>query len=434
MYFIIETLDQLSKLTSSESCFVQVIPSSNRWHPALSRCSLVYYNAGDKGYIFPINHSEGFSLQISKVQSFLDLHKKVYLFDRKAHSYFIDVKSSVDLNFIRVDQGMDESKFDCLTRVHRSFDIKQGDYRYINEIIPITKHYETCECLYDKALLLIDLESEQHFLDRASDAYSWVEKQGIGVDEDRLVALYGVEKPEYFIDRDVVYSQYNMYNITGRPTNSFNSVNFVAIPKTKEFRRCFVPKYDFLVEFDFDAYHLRLISKQIGYELPDQDQSIHTQLGRMYFGKEELTEEEYHASKEITFKQLYGGIEAKYRTIPLFSKIGDFIEHSWTKYKKEGSIKLPTGTMLKRDPEMNKLKLFNYWVQNLETKINTEKIERLREYMVDCKSKLVLITYDSFLFDYCVEDGKDFLIKIKEILQEGGFKVKHKHSKDYFFD
>jgi hypothetical protein len=83
---------------------------------------------------------------------------------------------------------------------------------------------------------------------------------------------------------------------------------------------------------------------------------------------------------------------------------------------------------------MNKLKLFNYWVQNLETKNNTSKIERLQEVIGEAHSKLILITYDAFLFDYSIQDGKEFLIKVKDILQEGEFKVKHKHAKDYFFN
>jgi tagatose-1,6-bisphosphate aldolase len=95
---------------------------------------------------------------------------------------------------------------------------------------------------------------------------------------------------------------------------------------------------------------------------------------------------------------------------------------------------LPTGIMLRRHTEMTKLKLFNYWVQNLETKINTHKIERLREVIEEAQSKLILITYDAFLFDYSIQDGKDFLVKVKEILEEGGFKVKHKHAKNYFFN
>jgi hypothetical protein len=411
-----------------------VISSSDRYHPKLTRCSLVYYNSGDKGYIFPVNHSEGFSLGIQEIESFINLHSKVYLLDRKFHSYYMDVRNSVDLNFVRMDQGVDSSKLECDTIVHRDMYDRLGNMPTANEIVPITKHYERCQCLYNKVQSMFDLENDYTNLNRASDAYGWVEKQGIAVDTESLSYAYGLDSTSTFVYRGLSYSYYNMYNTTGRPTNSFNGVNFVAIPKTEKFRHSFVPRNDFLVEFDFDAYHLRLIAKQVGYEFPNNEESVHTQLGRLYFGKEELTEEEYAESKRITFKQLYGGIDEKYRNIPIFEKMGNFIEETWKRYKKGGSILLPTGQTLRRDSEMNKLKLFNYWVQNLETKTNTEKIEKIKTYIEKTSSKLVLIVYDSFLFDYNVQDGKEFLVEIKKILEEDGYKVKHKYSKSYFFD
>jgi hypothetical protein len=46
---------------------------------------------------------------------------------------------------------------------------------------------------------------------------------------------------------------------------------------------------------------------------------------------------------------------------------------------------------------------------------------------------VVLITYDAILLDFSAEDGKDFLIKLKNILQEGGMVVKHKYGLDYNF-
>ena len=435
MYFIIETSQQLSKLSPSDSCFIQVVSSSDRYHPRLSRCSLVYYNDGAKGYIFPVNHSEGFSLEIAQIQCFINSHKKVYLLDRKYHSYFLQIDNAIDLNFIRMDQGVDESKFECDTLVHRDFYMRMGLMPNLNEIIPITKHYERCQCLYNKVESLFDLENDHSVLDRASQAYGWVEKQGIAINEDLLDDAYTVQSKSSFIKGGLIYSYYNMYNTTGRPTNSFNGVNFVAVPKTEKFRQCFIPRYDFMVEADQDAYHLRLIAKEVGYEFENKDQSIHNELGKLYFNKEQLTEEEYCTSKEITFKQLYGGIEDQYKNIPLFLKTGNFIEDIWKRYKKNGSITLPTGVLLRRDSEMNRLKLFNYWVQNLETKTNVEKIEDIEVYMnkIKCNSKLVLITYDAFLFDYSVEDGKEFLVGIKSILEKGDFKIKIKYGKSYYF-
>lgn len=432
MYFIVETTDQLCKLSPTDTCFIQVIPSSDRYHPMLSRCSLIYYNDGTKGYIFPINHSEGFSLELNQINDFIKAHKRVYLLDRKFHSYFIDVENTIDLNFIRLDQGIQESKLDCDTILHRNFNQKYST-GFINEIIPISKHYEKCESLYSKIESLFDLEGDYTFLNKSTDAYKWVEIQGIKVDVEKIKSAYKNENLSFGIKNNIAYSYYNMYNMTGRPTNSFNFINFVAIPKTQEFRNCFIPENDFMVEFDFDAYHLRLIAKAVEYQFPDSETSIHEQLGKFYYKKDSLTEEEYTKSKEITFRQLYGGIEDQYKDIEFFTKLNSFIENLYAIYKKQGSIIFPTGKLLRKSDDVNKLKLFNYWVQNLETKINTEKILDLKEYIEKnkFKSKLILITYDAFLFDYSIEDGKQFLIDIKSILQKDGYTVKLKRGTSY---
>ena len=94
---------------------------------------------------------------------------------------------------------------------------------------------------------------------------------------------------------------------------------------------------------------------------------------------------------------------------------------------------MPTGRTIKKTQGLNKLQLFNYIVQNMETKENVEKIENLLEYLKDKKTDLILITYDSFLFDFSADDGHQTLKDIKNILQQGDMIVKHKYGKDYSF-
>ena len=68
------------------------------------------------------------------------------------------------------------------------------------------------------------------------------------------------------------------------------------------------------VEMDFDSYHIRLIAKLIGYNLPET--SIHDYLGKFYFGVDELTDAQRDESKAITFRLLYGGIDKEFLSIP----------------------------------------------------------------------------------------------------------------------
>jgi hypothetical protein len=220
-----------------------------------------------------------------------------------------------------------------------------------------------------------------------------------------------------------------LYNQTGRPTNSYNSINFLAIPKEKKYRDCFIAKNDYLVEFDFDAYHPRLIAKEMGVELPIEP--FHIYMGKLYFQKEVLTEDEYSASKERTFKQLYGGVQKEYKHIEFFEKMEQFVNKLWDEYTGEGELTLPTGLVIKRTRGMNSYKVFNYFIQNLETKNNYFKISKILSILQNKRSKLVLITYDSYLLDYSIEDGKKLLSDIKTILSEDGMPVKHRFGRDY---
>ena len=431
MYFIIEDKDQLSRLEVADSAFIQVVTSNDYYHPKLARVSLIYYHNSTKGYVFVVNHCEGFSLDLKLIESFLQKHSKVYLLDKKLHSYYLDLPNSIDVQFICLDKNNEYSSFECNTPVHRDFYIKYPKLPTINEIIPISKHYEKCQCLYQMVKDYFELEMDIELQDKLIEAYKTVEQAGIKVDLSCLHKKYQFQHQEYSLLGDTIYSYYNLYNLTGRPTNSFNSVNFLAIPKDKDFRECFVPKNDFLVEFDFDAYHLRLISALIGFEPPKE--SMHNYLGRAYFHVDELTDEQYKESKAITFKQLYGGIEKQYEHIDFFSSLNEFINQEWKKYNAHKALILPTGRILKKLLGMNKLKLFNYIVQNLETKENIYKILEINKLLSKKKTKLILITYDSFLFDFCQEDGKNLLKKIKEILEGENMLVKHKYGVNYAF-
>ena len=322
MYFVIESQDQLDRLGHSENCFVQVIPLNDKYHPKLTGVSLVYYNNFDKGYLLCVDHSESFSLSLESVQGFLDKHSKVYMLDYKYHSYFFSFKNPVDLYFAQLDLLNEHRPEECVTVTQRNFYSRSSVQRDINRVIPMSKHYETCECLFESVFGYADLEANSEFYKRLSDAYKEVESSGILVDFEKFKEHTTLEKYDYSIKGSIIYTCYNLYNLTQRPTNAFNGFNALSIPKDKKIRSSFLPKNDAFLEFDFDAYHLRIIAKLIGYEVPTE--SFHTVLGRQYFDKQDLTPEEYQESKKITFRQLYGGVEDKYSHIDFFSGIESY--------------------------------------------------------------------------------------------------------------
>lgn len=432
MHYLIENIDQFSNLQVSDQAYVRLIAGNDNSHPLIDQPSLVYYNSGTKGYMLCVCHTETFSIPFLKIKKFLAKHKKVYVSDKKYHSYFLDHSNLIDVNFIQLDSENSLNHGDYKTRVHQDFYSKYYYDFLLNRIIPVTKHYEYCENEYNFYKQYFGKESNTKFLDKLILAYKLVEKQGIGVDRECLIKTHPIKCVHDSIIGSKVLTYYNLYNLTCRPTNSFNGINFLAIPKEGEYRKCFTA-YNYFVEFDFDAYHPRLIAKLIGYQFPEEEQSVHTYMGKYYFSTDTLTQDQYSEAKTITFKQLYGGVQKKYLHIPFLKATAEYTEKIFEQYKENNGYHLPTGRFLKYSTDMTSVKLFNYVIQNMETLENVDKILEVQEYLNGTNTKLVMITYDSFLFDFDPEDGKDTLITIKQIMEKGGMKVKYKYGETYSF-
>ena len=119
----------------------------------------------------------------------------------------------------------------------------------------------------------------------------------------------------------------------------------------------------------------------------------------------------------------------EYEHIDFFRKTKDYINILWDSWKNKGYIESPiSGRRLykKNFPPLNAQKLFNYLIQLLETEINFKKIFEINQYLEDnqCSTKMVLYTYDSFLFDFDFGDGKKCINGIKKILQKDNFVVR----------
>jgi len=431
MYFIVETEEQLEQLPKVDKCFIELMSLSEHTHPTLTSPCVLYYNDFQKGYIIPIYHSEGFSIKKESIESFLKLIPKVYLLDKKWHSYYLDLPNSIDLYFTILDVEGQIKDYQCYTPVHLDFYEKFKYSPSVNEYIPISKHYERCECMFETVKSYVGKESNTEWQDKYVEVYKWVEEQGILIDEKVFDKYFETPWKGRSISNFKVYSSYNLYNITSRPTNAFNSINFLAFNKENTSRTAFIPENDAFVEFDFDGYHLRLIANKMGTIIP-QDESIHSYLGKQYYGKDELTAEEYQEAKKITFRQMYNGVEDEYKHIEFFEDVAIAVETMWSAYKSTGFLELPNGRRITLE-NGNPQKLFNYYIQCLETVNNVKKLSKLKEYLKDKQSKVLLVVYDSILIDYSASDGKGTLSDIKNILEEDGYKVKAKKGSNYDF-
>ena len=272
-----------------------------------------------------------------------------------------------------------------------------------NDLIPIWKHYEQFQ---DWKKIFGDSKISK-FSQLYPKSLGWIEKSG-------LYTNMGYE-----------YTHYNPLTMTSRPSNTFKGTNYAALKKDDGVRSRFISRFENgkLYQLDFDGYHIRLIGKLIGVDIP-LDKKAHEWLANQY-GKD-LSE-----AKAITFRQLYGGVEDEYYHIPFFKKTSDYINSLWLDFLRNREVLTPIlQRKIKFDENLNKNKLFNYILQALETERNILIIDKLSKINLKQKSVPILYTYDSILFD--VDKNEDnYIREVKKIMEKDGFPTQLEVGKDY---
>lgn len=444
MFYIIESPERLQRLKAYKDfgCFLELIESNDYCHPKLTEVIAVYIRPtidGGQGYIIPINHDEGLNQSFSDVCEILKTFSRVYVLNKKRILYhYIGGQELIDLGLKEAMLRFDRLDLETSVKTYNWFYSRYSNLLNVNQIIPLTKHHERCEELYSRVEKLIKEDEPagfQFYNETATKVYFMVEQNGLRVDKHGFLKNFRVNNEGYSIDGELVYTQYNLLNPTSRPTNSFNGVNFLAIPKGQEFRQCWKPQNDFFVQFDWDGYHIRLVSEQIGYKL-NLDEKAHLQLAKLWHGKDDISEIEYGKAKGLNFQIIYGAIPEEYRGLEFTDKVQAYIDELWKQYKKQGYVENPISHkwFTKNLKDMTAHKLMNYMVQSLETARNVNILQKVLHYLykTGARTKVELITYDSFLLD--VAKGEEAVLdKVKEIMEQGGYPVKLETGHDLNF-
>ena len=400
---IIENKSQLRRFIKhykSEDCIIVPISCDDNKHPINDSLSLLYVKLlSGKEFILPFNHSETLNLKIPS----LDSNTKKYTYNRKKLNHYIKLTNVIDVNLMHyMNEGSPITIEETDTNSHNFLNMKYYKKDSVNTIIPVLKHLEKSRKIakiLEEVIAKHGSSVNMSYNDEVLDNLSYIEKNGLQTIDDK------------------VYSEYNIYTSTGRPSNRFGGINFAALNKKDGSRKPFISRFKngVLVEMDFDAYHLRLIADKIGYEFPEG--SVHEHMAKFYgVGYEE--------AKTLSFQYLYGFIPQEVVQMnPYFSKVHDYIEELWKEYNSKEFI---VSDIYNRQLHKKNLrditanKLFNYTIQLMETENNMKALTRLIPEVKDYKSKLILYSYDSFLLDFNMEDGLDYLKKVKQILEQDG--------------
>ena len=400
---IIENKSQLRRFIKhykSEDCIIVPISCDDNKHPINDSLSLLYVKLlSGKEFILPFNHSETLNLKIPS----LDSNTKKYTYNRKKLNHYIKLTNVIDVNLMHyMNEGSPITIEETDTNSHNFLNMKYYKKDSVNTIIPVLKHLEKSRKIakiLEEVIAKHGSSVNMSYNDEVLDNLSYIEKNGLQTIDDK------------------VYSEYNIYTSTGRPSNRFGGINFAALNKKDGSRKPFISRFKngVLVEMDFDAYHLRLIADKIGYEFPEG--SVHEHMAKFYgVGYEE--------AKTLSFQYLYGFIpQDVVQMNPYFGKVHDYIEELWKEYNSKEFI---VSDIYNRQLHKKNLrditanKLFNYTIQLMETENNMKALTRLIPEVKDYKSKLILYSYDSFLLDFNMEDGLDYLKKVKQILEQDG--------------
>ncbi len=436
MFYIVESDQQLEMLKSysEEGGYVKVISSNDNYHPILTKTVAVYLRPleQEEGYIIPINHDEGLNVDKDRVYELLKSYRILYTIDKKELLYHFILKDVLDISLLYSMTKYDRLELGKNNQTYNWFYNRLHDFKEVNALVPITKLYEKCEEDFKAidCILQYPIPNGFDFYNKtATTVFYVIEHSGLRTIHQPYLDLFKPNNPVFNMQDSIAYTSYNLYNTTSRPTNAFNSVNYAAIPKAPEFRKAIIPQNDLFVEFDFDGYHLRLLCEQIGYELTEE--SAHIQLARLYFGKDEIAEEDYAKAKQINFHAIYGKIPPEYAFLEVFEKIQTHIDKLWKQFQTEGYIEDPiSGKRFTNElKDMHPQKLMNYMMQSLETSRNILILKDLAMYLQNKKTKIALYTYDAIVFDFDKREGREILEGIEKIMNQGGnYPVKFKYS------
>ena len=408
---VIENNKQYSELIDSirnKDIAIVVIRDDYRIHPKNSKAIVASLCCGSKKYDIVFSHSESTAnLDIQK----LKVARRFWVDDGKQFYHLTGFKNYYDVKIMNWVNDREYSDIQLPNVFDFVYDKINNNG---NTIVPLMKVLEySRDRLFNLGKMSDELNITKAALkyNRSSMYLANIESEGIQTTSD------------YW------YTNYNMYTSTGRPSNTFGGINFAALPKDDGTRKQIISKHEtgMLVEFDYDAYHLRLLGNILDYKFP-KNKSVH-----QYFA-DEVYHSTYEEAKTTSFQILYGNLPIDERKNPFFygvDRLAHAIQDEFSKHKcfKSHIYKKPFGMGNVND--VNKNKLLNYFTQSYETERNMEVIGKIQYYLKEKTTKMILYTYDSFLFDFNIEEGLDIIKDLKKISEQDSFPVRIKAGTDY---
>ena len=388
------------------------------------------YHSGDKHY-FNFEHKDlPQDLTFDKFKKLLS-GKSVYVNNKKTYKYWLNC-DLYDVNlfgFIKNNETLSEPDNTC----KNTFSISHNNLKDFNLIVPYVVHQNVFDTEVEQIKELGEEKTDTYcykfFNNVISETLYQVEKNGIKIDNEVYNKYFEARTTNGF-----VYTDYHIYNPTGRPSNCYDGINYVALKRDDGSRASFVSRYEdgYLLMVDFTGFHPYIVANLIDYKVPEKE-TIYEHLAKQYYDVDEVTSDLLAKSKKLTMVNLYGQIPKQYCGIPYFAEVEKLKEEYWKKFESKGYVTTPIYKRKitnKHVLDANKNKLFAYIIQATETEYGIDRLNACLKYVSGKEILPILYNYDAILFDVGnVEQSEiDDLINI---IKNNRFKVKVYKGKNY---
>lgn len=402
MFWLVETPSQFGELVYKgfKQVYVEVISS-------LEEINCIFIATPQEQFILSINHSEALSLEKEHVLEWLKGMEKIQVKNKVDTLKYLPFKNLEDIS-------IQENIYIPLPSIYES--IKSRTHN-VNYIVPISKLFEICNMGYEKVKQLQYKPYYDFYNTKGSIVYSALSQNGIPIDTQIFEDLYDYSPPS-----SQIYPEYNFKTATRRPSCLYNNINFLALNKKDGSRKLIKPKNDCIIEIDISSYHPTILANLLGYDFGEEN--IHQHFANLYGV-------DYQKAKEITFKQLNGGIFENYKNIEFFKKTQNFIDELYNQYNTHGYIESPISKWRFEKQILGDIKpqkLFNYLLQEIETSQNINIMWEIFKTLRGKSSYLFLYVYDAFVFDW---NNQDDFEQITLIFDKYLLKTKISKGEDY---
>ncbi len=406
----------LQHWNNEESIVIPIWEDLER-HPMNNSLSFLFVHFQQNDFIIPFNHNDCEKIQIdlsNSTQVKWVWNKKGFLQSN------VEVKNIHDIQEVLFFQKNIIYPYNDKLEVLTNFYYRLGIRDDLGKSLPIMRWGGVLSGIVKEWLEYNVFTNTTSWIDDTMiPILSEIERFGLHVDREKFIDRW--PQSTKHLKGGVVWTEYNPYTITSRPSNRHGGINFSALNKKDGSREAFVPKPNHVfLQMDYDAYHVRIIGKLIKYGLPQT--SVHQWLADQYGV-------DYSESKGRTFRILYGGVSEEDKKIPFFNEVDKFIQKLGEDSISKGWIQTPKGRKIPISwiENPNPQKMFNYLLQATETEFNIEVMKKIKEESLPLP---ILYTYDSFLFEFDNSEI-DTIKKVKAVLESFGFPIKASWGMDY---